>query len=648
MCGIHGLISLSGQQPVTPEHLQSMGDITVHRGPDDSGAHIAEGVGIGMRRLSIIDLVGGHQPISNADESLQLVCNGEIYNFRELRQQMHERGYRFKTGSDVEVILPLYEIYGDDCVNHLNGMFAFALHDRKRQRVLIARDKLGIKPLYYARSQGHHGDYLAFSTEAKAILALPMFQAELNHDALPAYLQLGYVPAPQTMFKGIKKLEVASRLVIENGQLNQQTYWLPDFSTKQQNQQKSPDQWAEQVGEMIEQSVKRQMVSDVPIGAFLSGGIDSSAVVAMMARHSSQPVKTYAIGFDTGKAGQFFNELPYARQVAELFGTDHQEILVRPDIVELLPKLLWHMDEPIADSAYITTYLVSEFARRDVTVILSGVGGDELFAGYRRYQGEHYIGHYHKIPRWLRHSVVAPIVRKLPADRHSKWLNYMRLARSFISSAELSFNERYQSYIEVFSKELQQQLLINAGPGSDRTAQLLQRSSANDGLWKMFDLDRQTQLPDDLLMLTDKMSMATSLECRVPLLDQELVDLATQIPEQTLLAKGELKTVLKRSLKGVLPDSILYRAKRGFGAPMGAWLKSELTGLRASLLNRQAVEARGLFNWDCIARTIEQHDRNLADHTDHLLALMNLEIWCRLYLDGISSTTMSEELKEAI
>ncbi|RDE24796.1 asparagine synthase (glutamine-hydrolyzing) [Motiliproteus coralliicola] len=644
MCGIHGLISLSGQQPVLDAHLQAMGDITVHRGPDDSGHHIAEGVGIGMRRLSIIDLAGGHQPISNADDSLQLVCNGEIYNFRELRQQMQERGYQFKTGSDVEVILPLYEAYGDDCINHLNGMFAFALHDRKRRRTLIARDRLGIKPLYYARSETHNGDYLAFSTEAKAILALPMFQAELNHEALPAYLQLGYVPAPQTMFKGVDKLEVASSLVIEHGNVRVRQYWQPDFTPKQQ----SPQEWAEQVGEKIEQAVKRQMVSDVPIGAFLSGGIDSSAVVAMMAKHSSQPVKTYAIGFDTGKAGKFFNELPYARQVAELFGTDHREILVRPDIVELLPKLLWHMDEPIADSAYITTYLVSEFARRDVTVILSGVGGDELFAGYRRYQGEHYIGHYHRVPAWLRRNLVAPLARRLPADRHSKWLNYMRLARSFINSAELSFDERYQSYIEVFSKDLQDQLLLKPSPRSDRTSRLLSQSRAHERLWKMFDLDRQTQLPDDLLMLTDKMSMATSLECRVPLLDQELVDLATGIPEQTLLAKGELKTVLKRSLKGVLPDSILYRAKRGFGAPMGAWLKSELTGLRASLLNQQAVEARGLFDWQVIARTIEQHDRNQADHTEHLLALMNLEIWCRLYLDGTSSTTMSETLKEAI
>ena len=644
MCGIHGLISLRGQQSVTPAHLQAMGDITVHRGPDDSGVHIAQGVGIGMRRLSIIDLAGGHQPISNEDDSLQLVCNGEIYNFRELREQLQARGHRFKTGSDVEVILHLYEEHGDDCVDHLNGMFAFALHDLKRQRVLVARDKLGIKPLYYARSKGHQGDYLAFSTEAKAILALPMFSAELNHQALPLYLQLGYVPAPQTLFDGIHKLEVASRLIIENGEVTTGSYWQPDFSQRQL----SPTEWAEAVAAELEASVKRQMVSDVPIGAFLSGGIDSSAVVAMMARHSTQPVKTYAIGFDTGKAGQFFNELPFARQVAEQFATDHREILVRPDIVELLPKLLWHMDEPIADSASITTYLVSEFARRDVTVILSGVGGDELFAGYRRYQGEHYIRHYHKIPGWLRRHLIAPVAKRLPADRHSKWLNYMRLVQSFISTSEQDFNQRYQSYIEVFSNQLQHQLLVNQQPQSPQLEALMQSSGADDALWRMFDLDRQTQLPDDLLMLTDKMSMATSLECRVPLLDQQLVDLAVRIPEQTLLAKGELKHVLKRSLKGVLPDSILYRAKRGFGAPMGAWLKSELAGLRSSLLNRESVEARGLFNWQTIERTIEQHDRNQADHTDHLLALLNLEIWCRLYLDGRSSSSMSDELKEAI
>ncbi|MFT6915443.1 MAG: asparagine synthase (glutamine-hydrolyzing) [Motiliproteus sp.] len=640
MCGIHGLVSLNGTQPVLTQHLEMMGAITVHRGPDDSGLHVANGVGIGMRRLSIIDLAGGHQPISNEDESLQLVCNGEIYNYRELRQQLLELGHQFKTDSDVEVILHLYEAYGDDCVNHLNGMFAFALHDQRRNRVLIARDRMGIKPLYYAQADG----FLAFSTEAKAILALPMFNAALNHQALPHYLELGYVPAPLTLFEGIYKFEVASTLVIESGRIAHNCYWQPRYESSS----KTPQQWAHEVHDQVEKSVKRQMVSDVPIGAFLSGGVDSSAVVAMMAKHSTGPVNTYAIGFDTGKAGQFYNELPYARQVAELFGTNHREIMVRPDIVALIPKLIWHLDEPIADSAFITTYLVSEFARQDVTVILSGVGGDELFAGYRRYQGEHYINNYQKIPGWIRRGLIAPIAKRLPADRHSKWLNYMRLARSFVGSAEQPFNQRYHSYLEVFSEELQQQLLVKPSLHKSRVNELMQQTEGTPSLWRMFDVDRQSQLPDDLLMLTDKMTMATSLECRVPLLDIELVDLALQIPEQTLLAKGALKTVLKQSLKGVLPDSIIHRAKRGFGAPMGAWLKSELAGLRRSLLNQQAVEARGLFNWKTIARTIDQHDRNQADHTDHLLALMNLEIWCRLYLDGASSDSISDEIKEAI
>ncbi|WP_210394994.1 asparagine synthase (glutamine-hydrolyzing) [Motiliproteus sediminis] len=640
MCGIHGVISVSGQQSVDPSWLQRMGDVTQHRGPDDSGASCDGAVGIGMRRLSIIDLAGGHQPIFNEDGTLALVCNGEIYNFRELRTQLAERGHQFATGSDVEVIVHLYEEYGDDCVNHLNGMFAFALHDRQRQRVLIARDQLGIKPLYYAQQ----GDWLAFSTEIKAIMALEPFTAAIDLKALSPYLQLGYVPAPYSLFEGVHKLEVAHQLVIENGRMHTRCYWRPDYRP----QAGSPAEWAERVRDTAERAVKRQMISDVPIGAFLSGGIDSSAVVAMMSRYSEQPVRTYAIGFDTGKAGRFYNELPYARRVAELFGTAHQEIMVRPDIVTLMPRLLWHMDEPIADSAYITTYLVSQFARKDVTVILSGVGGDELFAGYRRYLGERYAQRYQRLPRWIRRGVIAPLARNLPSDRHSKWLNYMRLARSFVASAECDFATRYQSYLEVFSPEVQEQLLAEPAHYPNRCATLMRDNSDVDPLWRMFDLDRQTQLPDDLLMLTDKMSMATSLECRVPLLDRELVELATGIPESVLLQGGELKSVLKQAFKGVLPDDILFRAKRGFGAPMGAWLKSELAGLRACLLNRQRIESRGLFNWSAVERTMQQHDSNRADHTDHLLALMNLEIWCRLYLDGSSSEDISAELKEAI
>ncbi len=434
MCGIHGIHRLDGQG-VAPETLSAMGDITRHRGPDDEGMHIDGHCGIAMRRLSIIDLSGGHQPLSNSDGSLWLVCNGEIYNYRELRDELRALGHAFKTGSDSEVLLHGYAAWGDDVVLRLNGMFDFALWDARRRRLLIGRDRLGVKPLYVL----HDATRLAFATEAKALLALPGVKPELNHDVLTGYLQLGYVAAPGCIFKGIRKLPPATLLAVEGGQVREWRYWrLPQAIDAVPNEA----QWVERVRAQLERSVRMQMVSDVPIGAFLSGGVDSSAVVGFMARHSDQPIRTYAIGFDGGAAEALYNELPYARQVAQRFGTQHREIVVKPDVVGLLPRLLWHMDEPMSDSAFITTYLVSEFARQDVKVILSGVGGDELFGGYRRYLGEHYAAQYRRLPGWVRQGA-AYLARQLPADRHSALFNKLRLAKGFLASAESSADDRY-------------------------------------------------------------------------------------------------------------------------------------------------------------------------------------------------------------
>jgi asparagine synthase (glutamine-hydrolysing) len=385
VCGIHGIYRFDGHG-VAPELLSAMGNVTRHRGPDDEGMHIDGPCGIAMRRLSIIDLAGGHQPLSNVDETLWLVCNGEIYNYRELRSELQAKGYHFKTGSDSEVLLHLYEAEGDDFVLRLNGMFDFALWDVRRHRLLIGRDRLGVKPLYVMQD----GQRLAFATEAKALLTLPGVSAELNRSAVASYLHLGYVAAPDCIFKGIRKLPPATLLAVENGQVREWRYWR---LSPRMNQDLSEREWIERVRAQLDVSVRMQMVSDVPIGAFLSGGVDSSAVVGFMAKHSQQPIRTYAIGFSGGEAEALYNELPYARRVAELFGTQHREIVVRPDVVSLLPKLLWHMDEPLSDTAFITTFLVSEFARKDVKVILSGVGGDELFGGYRRYLGDHYAQH---------------------------------------------------------------------------------------------------------------------------------------------------------------------------------------------------------------------------------------------------------------
>ncbi|MBN8515040.1 asparagine synthase (glutamine-hydrolyzing) [Accumulibacter sp.] len=641
MCGIHGIYRFDGLS-VEPRMLSSMGDRIRHRGPDDEGSHVDGPCGIGMRRLSIIDLAGGHQPLSNADGTLWLVCNGEIYNFRELRSELQGKGYRFKTGSDSEVLLHLYDAEGDDFVLRLNGMFDFALWDARRRRLLIGRDRLGVKPLYVLQDWQR----LAFASEAKALLALPGVSAELNREVVADYLHLGYVAAPGCIFKGIRKLPPATLLAVEDGEVREWRYWrLPEEIVSDL----SESQWIERVQVQLDESVRMQMVSDVPIGAFLSGGVDSSAVVGLMARHSEQPIRTYAIGFSGGEAEALYNELPYARQVAKLFATNHREIVVQPDVVALLPKLLWHMDEPLSDTAFITTYLVSAFAREDVKVILSGVGGDELFGGYRRYLGGHYARRYRRWPGWLR-RMASYAARRLPTDRHSGLLNNLRLAKGFMASAEMSSDERYRSYLQVLSRRHVSALLLEesaAGP-SDSLARAFAAAGNEDELNRMFAVDAETQLPDDLLLLTDKMSMAVSLECRVPLLDHQLVELAAAMPAAIKVRDGRLKHLLKASLADLLPDEILNRKKRGFGTPMGAWLKRELAPLLKRLLAADVVQARGLFNQAVVNRLIADHQANRIDGTDILLAMMNLEIWSRIFLDRRDPADVAEELKSYV
>ena len=637
MCGIHGIYRFDGARP-SAQTLTAMGDVTRHRGPDDAGMHIDGPCGIAMRRLSIIDLEGGHQPLSNAEGTLWLVCNGEIYNFQELRSELQSKGYVFKTGSDCEVLLNLYDAEGDEFVHRLNGMFDFALWDARRQRLLIGRDRLGIKPLYVLQD----GMQLAFASEAKALLALPGQRAELDRNVLADYLHLGYVAAPGCIFKGLRKLPPATLLSVEAGQVRQWRYWkLP----QRVDTETSEADWTPRLLAQLEESVRMQMVADVPIGAFLSGGVDSSAVVGFMARHSTQPIRTYAIGFAGGKAEALYNELPYARRVAELFGTQHREIVVKPDVVALMPKLLWHMDEPLSDTAFITTFLVSEFARQDVKVILSGVGGDELFGGYRRYLGPLYSQRYQRLPQWAR-SVTSFAAARLPSDRHSPMLNAMRLARGFVASAEMSADERYRSHVQILARDRVSALLLSPPADQDDA---LERAFATarhgDELNRLFAVDAETQLPDDLLMLTDRMSMAVSLECRVPFLDHQLVELAASIPASIKVSGGQLKSLLKRSLDGLLPADILNRPKRGFGTPMGAWLKKELAPLLRRLLAPEVVRARGLFHVDAVDRLLAEHQSNRIDGTDPLLALMNLEIWSRMYLDGHEARDVAAELQ---
>jgi len=638
MCGIYGVLQLDGA-PASVDAVRRMAQLTVHRGPDDEGLHVDGPLAFGMRRLSIIDVGGGHQPLTNEDGTIFVIANGEIYNYRALRDDLAKRGHRFRSASDCETILHLYEEYGDDCVLHLNGMFAFALWDAPRRRLVVARDRLGIKPLYLHSD----GKRLLFASEAKALLAAPGMSAQLDPDAVSAYLALGYVPAPQSMFRGVRKLPAATVLVSEQGRVTERCYWsLPS----QVDRTRSEDDWIADVRASLERATHMQMVSDVPIGAFLSGGIDSSAVVAFMARHSDRPVKTYAIGFGGGAAEAFYNELPYAKRVADLFGTEHREIIVKPDVVSLLPRLLWHMDEPIADTAFITTYLVSEFARRDVTVILSGVGGDELFGGYRRYLGSHYQAYFGRLPSSVRRLAVA-LGRKLPSDRHSAIMNASRLAKGFLSSAGLPLEERYRSYVEVFGHDEAVALLRDSRrSGHGLLDAAFASASSDDELNRMFRADVMTQLPDDLLLLTDKMSMAVSLECRVPFLDHELVELAARMPQDVKIRGGRLKHALKGALAGILPTDILERKKRGFGTPMGAWLKRDLKPMLATMLSASAVEARGIFHKRAIDDLVAAHEAGRIDGTDRLIALLNLEVWARMYLDGRAPDDVGDELKE--
>jgi asparagine synthase (glutamine-hydrolysing) len=637
MCGIFGILNLDGS-PVQRAALQAMARLTVHRGPDDEGFHLDGACGIGMRRLSIIDLAGGHQPLTNLEGNLTLVCNGEIYNFRELRRELQALGHRFKTKSDSEVMLHGYAQWGEDFLQRLNGMYGFALWDARRRRLVLGRDRLGVKPIYVYRDARR----LAFASEAKALLALPGVSARLDTEALSSYLNLGYVAAPRSMFRGISKLPPATILTAEDGRVEERRYWRIPHVTEQGSSDKA---WIERIRARLEESVRMQMVSDVPIGAFLSGGIDSSTVVGLMAAHSDRPIRTYAIGFEGAAAEQYYNELPYARRVAELFGTEHREIVVRPDTASLLPRLLWHMDEPIADTAFITTYLVSEFARREVTVILSGVGGDELFGGYRRYLGDYYQGYYGRLPEWIRRAA-ASAGRRLPSDRHTSLLNFSRLAKGFLENAELPFEARYRAYVEVFpQKDVGRLLGGERGAGRDAIAEAFLEAGGADGLNRMLAVDAETQLPDDLLLLTDKMSMATSLECRVPLLDHELVELAARMPQEVKVRGGRLKHAMKEAVSGMLPRDIIERKKRGFGTPMGAWLKDDLAPLMHELLSEASIQSRGLFDFSEVRALIGLHEANRIDGTDRLLALMNLEIWARMYLDGRTPQDVSAELE---
>ena len=470
------------------------------------------------------------------------------------------------------------------------------------------------------------------------------FSVAVDPSALAEYTGIGYAVAPSTIFEGVKKLPPASALIWQENQFKIRQYWSPPTAT---DEEPSYEEWVERVRSEFERSVADHMVSDVPVGAFLSGGIDSSAVATMMARSSDQELATYSIGYRGGEVAKYYNELPYAREVADKLGTHHNEIEVQPDVASLLPRLIWHLEEPISDSAILTTYLVSELAAKSVKVIQSGVGGDELFAGYNRYLGDHYNRRYQKVPGWCRSHVLPQLAKLLPTGRQNRLMDLSRYAKRFIQAGGMGWQERYRYFLAIANDDVVESLLKHASvSGRNGFATVAAAETSTDELLRLFRIDWQTQLAENLLLLTDKMSMAVSLECRVPFLDHRLVELASRIPARHKLPGGRLKGLLKDSLTGILPDSIINRRKRGFGAPVGAWFKQELMPLRNELLERSSVVRRGVLDPDTVASICTDHDRGREDYTDLILVLMNLEIWSRLFLDGRGHADVSAELAE--
>ncbi|MEW6324888.1 MAG: asparagine synthase (glutamine-hydrolyzing) [Nitrospirota bacterium] len=626
MCGICGFAGFRDDAL-----LARMNGRLVHRGPDDEGVYLSETVSLAMRRLSIIDLAGGRQPMHNEDKTVWVVFNGEIYNFQELRDALIAKGHAFATRSDTEVIVHLYEEHGEDFVRHLRGMFAIALADTAREKVILARDRLGIKPLYYLAREGR----LLFASELKALLEWPGASRTLDPQALLAYLTFLYVPSPMAIFAGIKKLPPGHLLIHRRGDSSVRRYWdvtVPDAGERGRR----PEEYVEEIRARLTETVKRHLISDVPLGLFLSGGLDSGALAAVMARLSAGPVKSFSIGY--GREAASFDELDAARLIARHVGSDHREFRLKPDIMELLPELVYHLDEPFADSSMIPTYLISKAARSEVTVALTGIGGDELFAGYPRYLGVRLAAGYERLPEPARRAAVH-LAAWLPESRRSR--NLAGRIKRFLAAGLLPPRERYLSWISFFHSSdverfLTKDFMAQVDPGrlwaSHR--QFYDAPSAAVPLDRALYLDVNTYLADDLLMLGDKMSMAASLELRVPYCDHTLVEFAATIPGSVKMRHFRLKALFRDAIRGWLPGAILARKKQGFMVPMGQWLRRELKPLARELLSEAAIRKRGYFNPAAVAELAARHESGRQNLSDQLFALMTLELWHRVYIDG--------------
>jgi asparagine synthase (glutamine-hydrolysing) len=622
MCGIVGIYYFDSRRVVATQHLRAMADAIVHRGPDDAGYHVEANVGIGMRRLSIIDVSGGHQPIYTPDGRYVIVFNGEVYNFKEERAALEKSGHTFTTHTDTEVVLLLYAEHGIDFVDRLNGMFGLAIWDRVERELLIVRDRIGIKPVYYYRDD----EKVVFASEIKAILAHPGIRAELDLEGLGAYLRYGFTPPPYTLFKGIRKLPPAHWVRLRHGEVVEHEYWRLSYRNKLASDE---TELTETLYTLLGDSVRHQMIADVPLGAFLSGGFDSSGIVHLMGEVASGPVNTYSIGF--GKGFEAYNELEAAGRFARDYSTIHHEIVVTPDVADLMPRLVGSLDEPVADSSFLVTYLVAKLARESVAVILSGVGGDELFGGYRRYLNVTLARYMRLVPRPLRTGLIEPLLKRLPVDRNSRLLNLSRLARAYLAAADLPVAEQYGRYTLLFDAGFARELAPRAAAVPDYYSRIFAECDGDELLDRMMYFDLKMSLPEQLLMLTDKMTMAVSLEARVPYLDHRVVELAARLPASLKVKGLKLRYLQKQTFRGRLPEYVFEQRKKGFGAPVGVWLRNELRDLVQELLGERHLTAQGVFDADAVARLVRDHYAQRADYTDQLLALMVFQLWFRSY-----------------
>ncbi len=625
MCGITGIAALRGALPATLEQLKKMCDTIIHRGPDDDGMGIQDGVAMGMRRLSVIDVQGGKQPIFNEDRTIRIVFNGEIYNFREMRRELESRGHIFKTKTDTEAIVHAYEEYGADFPAYLNGMFAIALHDMRNRKLFLARDHIGIKPFYYS----YNGKYFIWGSEIKAILASNLIEPELDIDALGEFLSWEYVPGKATLIKAIRKLEPASMIEIDldRPSCNPRSYW--DVPVYENLEIKTSKDWEDLTEAKIRECVQRQLVSDVPLGAFLSGGVDSSLVVASMGK-----AKTFSIGFDDPT----YNELHWSRKVADHLDLEHITEIINPNIEELFQHLIYFMDDPIGDFSIFPTYLVSHLARKHVTVSLSGDGGDELFGGYETYLAEQKAQQYAHLPLVIRNKLIAPLIKSLRPTSAKKGLinKIKRFVEGFEHPGTLS-HARWRIFLgeegrkDIFTEEAASELVT---PPGKHIHDLFQRAGNLSPLNRSLYVDLKSYLPDDILVKVDRMSMAVSLEARVPYLDTGLVELAFQVPESLKVNNTQTKVLLKKVAARHIPRECVYRPKEGFSIPIKTWLGTELRPLMEELLNDNKLEKEGLFVPYEVQRLKDEHLEGRANHSHIIWSLMVFQAWRRRWLQG--------------